>query len=736
MKGSKKQQRKALVNVWLLSVLLVVASTLLIVYFMPRTDAWGYEYRIGQPWRYGTLYATQKFNIQMSDSAISAQHDSLRRHFQPYFMMGPTVQPAMRSRLLSMQITLPDGRTVQAQRDRTLRPLLLQAASLLDSIYQHGIMDANILDSLTDAGVQNVRVVIDNVAKSTPLADIYTRQRAYRYITEQLKREATASLGVKGEGLNEVKSEKLKVTNDTPSIGGGRGEAHIVTQLNLNTVLEENLSYEASKSEEEMHTLLSGLSTGIGFVMANERIVDRGEIVTSETYLKLRSYERLMREQNAVNERRPYIIAGQVVMVLLILSVLMSYLHLFRRDYLEDQRSAVLLYALLTLFCVVGSWMVSHHFFHIFALPVCMLPVIVRVFLDSRTAYMFHTATVILISLVLNYPYEFIILQVVAGIIAIQNLRELNQRSQIIHTAAVITLTYIVFYTAYQLTLGVQLTDIDRSALTYFLINGILILFTYPLLWIIERGLGFVSDVTLVELTNINNPLLRQLTEVAPGTFQHSMQVANLAADVAKRLHAKVQLVRTGALYHDIGKMERPVFFTENQSGANPHNHLPAQKSAEVIIRHVTYGLQLAAQHNLPQAVRRFISTHHGTGLVRYFYVTECNAHPDAEIDRGPFTYPGPNPATLEEAILMMCDGVEAASRSLPEYTEESIDQLVDRIIDQQVTDGFFTESDITFRDIAQAKTVLKERLRSIYHTRIVYPTLQNEEEKDEKTDE
>ena len=705
MKGSKKQQRKALVNVWLLSVLLVVASTLLIVYFMPRTDAWGYEYRIGQPWRYGTLYATQKFNIQMSDSAISAQHDSLRRHFQPYFMMGPTVQPAMRSRLLSMQITLPDGRTVQAQRDRTLRPLLLQAASLLDSIYQHGIMDANILDSLTDAGVQNVRVVIDNVAKSTPLADIYTRQRAYRYITEKLKTHAS-------------------------------DEASFVTRLNLNTVLEENLSYEASKSEEEMHTLLSGLSTGIGFVMANERIVDRGEIVTSETYLKLRSYERLMREQNAVNERRPYIIAGQVVMVLLILSVLMSYLHLFRRDYLENQRSAVLLYALLTLFCVVGSWMVSHHFFHIFALPVCMLPVIVRVFLDSRTAYMFHTATVILISLVLNYPYEFIILQVVAGIIAIQNLRELNQRSQIIHTAAVITLTYIVFYTAYQLTLGVQLTDIDRSALTYFLINGILILFTYPLLWIIERGLGFVSDVTLVELTNINHPLLRRLSEEAPGTFQHSMQVANLAADVAQRLGAKVQLVRTAALYHDIGKMERPVFFTENQSGANPHNHLTPSKSAEVIIRHVAHGLDLAAQHNLPSAVRRFIATHHGTGLVRYFYVTECNAHPDTEVDPAPFRYPGPNPETLEESILMMCDAVEAASRSLPEYTEESIDTLVDSLIDRQVAEGYFTEAAITFRDIAMAKTVLKDRLRNIYHTRIVYPTLQNEEEKKEKTEE
>ena len=692
---SKKLQRKDTRNVWLLSVGLVLLSTLLIVWFMPRTDAFSYEYRVGQPWRYGTLYATEKFNIQMSDSAMEAQHDSLRRVFQPYFNMNTTVLPAMSAKLKA--IKAPAGQAMQ------YNTAIRYATALLDSVYNRGIMSPVMRDSLMDEGISHVRLVRDNVANSVPLTSTFTQQQAYRYIVEQ--------------------------TTDTAM-------ARMLTLLNLNTVLEDNLTYDVLKSDDEMQFLLSGLSTGIGFVMANEKIVDRGDIITPDTYLKLRSYEKVMREQNAENERLPYIIAGQAVMVLILLSVLMSYLHLFRRDYLEDMRPALLLYALLTLFSIIGSQMVARHFFHIFALPVCMLPIIVRVFLDSRTAYMFHTATVILISLVLTYPYEFIILQLVAGIIAIQNLRELNQRSQIIHTALVITLTYVIFYAAYQLTLGVQLVDIEHSILIYFLINGLLILFTYPLLWIIERGLGFVSDVTLVELTNINHPLLRRLSEEAPGTFQHSMQVANLAADVAQRLGAKVQLVRTAALYHDIGKMERPVFFTENQSGANPHNHLTPLKSAEVIIRHVAHGLDLAAQHNLPSAVRRFIATHHGTGLVRYFYVTECNAHPDAEVDPAPFRYPGPNPETLEESILMMCDAVEAASRSLPEYTEESIDTLVDSIIDRQVAEGYFTEAAITFRDIAMAKTVLKDRLRNIYHTRIVYPTLQNEEEKKEKTEE
>lgn len=687
---SKKLQRKGTRNVWFLSVGLVIVSTLLIVWFMPRTDAFNYEYGVGQPWRYGTLFATEKFNIQMSDSAVEAQHDSLQRVFQPYFNVNTTVLPAMRAKLLAMEVTI-DGRTVQVQRDKVMRPVALHAAALLDSVYTRGILSPTFRDSLLTEGVERARLVRDNMAQSVPLSSTLTQQLAYRFIVEH--------------------------TPDTAM-------ARLLTELNLNTVLEDNLTYDVLKSEDELLYLKSQLSTGIGFVMANEKIVDRGDIITPETYLKLRSYEKVMREQNAENERLPYIIAGQVVMVLIILSVLMSYLHLFRRDYLEDMRSALLLYALLTLFCITGSQMVTRHFFHIFALPVCMLPIIVRVFLDSRTAYMFHTATVIIISLVLSYPFEFIILQVVAGIIAIQNLRELNQRSQIIHTALVITLTYVIFYAAYQLTLGVRLVDLDRSTLTYFLINGLLILFTYPLLWIIERGLGFVSDVTLVELTNINHPLLQRLAAEAPGTFQHSMQVANLAADVANGLGAKVQLVRTGALYHDIGKMERPVFFTENQSGANPHKHLPPQKSAEVIIRHVAHGLELAAQHNLPQAVRRFIATHHGAGLAKYFYVTYCNEHPDEAIDRRQFSYPGPNPETLEEAILMMCDGVEAASRSLSEYTEESIDALVDRIVDQQVADGFFTECDITFRQIAFAKSVLKERLRNIYHTRIVYPTL------------
>ena len=310
--------------------------------------------------------------------------------------------------------------------------------------------------------------------------------------------------------------------------------------------------------------------------------------------------------------------------------------------------------------------------------------------------------------------------------ISIQSLRELSQRSQIVRTAAFIALAYMTFFTAYECIVENDYAKIDTTYYIYFFINGVLLLFTYPLLYLLEKGFGFISDVTLVELSNINNPLLQRMSEIAPGTFQHSMQVANLASEVARKIGAKAQLVRTGALYHDIGKLEHTAYFTENQTGRSPHSRLTPQKSASAIIEHVKRGLNLADKYNLPPSIKRFIATHHGRGMVKYFYVTYKNEHPDEDVDTSIFTYPGPNPESKEEAILMMVDSVEAASRSLSEYTEESISALVDKIIDAQVTDGFFAEYAIAFKDIATTKAVLKDKLKTIYHTRISYPELQD----------
>ena len=674
------------------ATLLVVVCTVVIVYFMPRTASLNYEYRIGQPWRYGALFAKDKFNIIKSDSAIQMQNDSVRRCFQPYFNVNSSVAPAMKERLRSMTVKNSEGHVVILARDAATRPYVDRLLLLMDSVYERGVIDAGVYDSLEQAGTTHVRMVVRNIASSRPLSQLFTTSSAYAYLL---------SYGADNEE-----------------------ERQLLQQFNLNLVVEENAVYDAPKSQSACESLIAELSPGVGFVMQNERIVDRGEVVTQEISDKIRSYQVYLAEQDYENEKAPYILLGQAIMVATLLLLLATFLFHFHYEYLAPPRSAILAFALITLWCVSASLMVSYKFYHIYMLPCCMLPMIIRIFLNSRTAFFCHVATVLIISTQLSYPYEFILLQVVAGMVAIQTLRQLSQRSQVIAAAALITLVMAAFHMAYELSLGVTFQEMETYHFVYIVLNGIFLLFTYPLLWLIERGFGFVSDVTLVELSNINNKLLRQMTETASGTFNHSLQVANLASDVARRIGANAQLVRTGALYHDIGKMERPAFFTENQGGVNPHRHLSPEKSAEVIIRHVTHGIALAKQHHLPEVLQRFILTHHGKGKVKYFYITYQNEHPDEPVDEARFTYPGPNPATKEEAILMMCDTVEAASRSLKEYTEESIAELVDRLIDTQVQEGFFRQCAITFQDIDTAKAVLKERLRNIYHTRISYPEL------------
>lgn len=676
-----QEQRKRLKTVFFESALVIV-TTAIIVWFIPRHSVFNYTYELHQPWRYGALLSTQKYNVQMSDSAIIHQRDSISRIFMPYF----NKDAATKTKVCQAMSSMADKAQVSAATKWRLM-------AALDTVFQYGIMESRQMDSLVNNGIHTIRVVSNNMATPVKVKMLYTPKTAYSFILKFAKTDADFDLSA----------------------------------INLNHIITEDLFFDKSKSQSEYEEQIGSLSSSVGFVSANEKIVDRGDIVTEEVYQKLKSYQQVL-EENDQSTDKPLIsldIVGQAMIVLIILTMLVVFLSMYRKDYLEHKRNSVLLFSLVTLFFIAAALMVSHHFFHIFILPCCMLPIIIRTFLDSRTAFTFHIATVILISLILNSPYEFILLQVVAGWVAIFDLRELTQRSQIIHAALAVSLLYILFYCAYQLATNTEIKDIEVRNLIYFAINGGLLLFTYPLLWMIEKMFGFVSDVTLVELSNINHPLLRQLSEEAPGTFQHSMQVANLASDVAKRIGAKVQLVRTGALYHDIGKTDRPVFFTENQNGASPHKHMSCTKSAEVIIAHVHKGLALADKYNLPQAIKDFIATHHGVGKTKYFLITYQNEHPDEEVDESLFTYPGPNPKTKEEAILMMSDAVEASSRSLPEYTEEGINSLVDKIVDSMVAEGFFRECPLTFQDINDSKDVFKNRLMNIYHTRISYPELQ-----------
>ena len=678
-----KQQRRTNVTRFLMKCVLVLVSTALIVYFMPRGDEFGYKYELNKPWNYGLLIANTKFPILKNDSAIHKERETMLRAFQPYYNYDRTVRDSMVSHL---------RRSVALEWQGQNADMYLQHIHvLLDTIYRHGVLSADDYTRLKEKEHRaNIRVVHGNLATPTPLKSVFSPRTAYDYI----------------------------MSADTSMYS-----RLVLQKYNINELIQPNLFLDEVKSDEELEELLQNLSNYNGFVQAGQKIVDRGETVTEEVYDVLRSYEQDYEKRNIADKDVPYKTIGQIVFMLVVFTLLTTYLGLFRKDYFENVRNVTLLFALPVLFCVVASLMVSHKVLNVFMLPVCMVPIVIRIFMDSRTAFMFHCGMVLIISMMLNSNYEFVIIQLVAGIAAIQTLRELSQRSQIVRTAFLILVVYVVFYTGYSI---FHENDLKMDTWMYicFTVNCVLLLFTYPLLWMLEKTFGFTSDVTLVELSNVHNPLLQRMSEVAPGTFQHSMQVANLSAEVANKIGAKAQLVRTGALYHDIGKIERAVFFTENQSGISPHKHLTPLKSAEVIIAHVKNGLALADKNHIPDSIQRFIATHHGLGKAKYFYITYKKEHPDEEIDEAAFTYPGPNPSTKEEAILMMCDSVEAASRSLPEYTEDSINQLVDRIIDSQVAEGFFSECSITFKDIAVAKSVLKEKLKTIYHTRISYPEL------------
>ena len=664
--------------------LIFIATVSVIVYFLPNEGKFNYQFDINKPWKYGLLQASFDFPIYKNDLQVQKEQDSILADYQPYFQIDKEAEKNVLSKLRedynkTLRHSLP-GTDYVRYIERTLKAL-----------YEDGIIAGNDLKRMEEDSIIAIRLVDKNVATSRFIDQLYTVKEAYEYL------------------LNADTAHYKK---------------KILQQCNLNDYITPNLVYDEEKSEAAQKDLLSNISWANGFVLNGQKIIDRGEIVDEQTYNILESLRKEWEKRSDSVQEKRLTLAGQILYVGIFLFCFMAYLELFRADYYERKGTLTLLFALIVFFPVLSSIMVEQNLSSIYVVPFAMIPIIVRVFLDSRTAFMAHVTIILLCSITLRFPHEFILLQVVAGMVAIYSLRELSQRSQLLRTALVVFISYALLYFAFELIHEDDLTKLNTRMYIYFMINGILLLFAYPLLFLLEKIFGFTSDVTLVELSNINNSLLREMSEVAPGTFQHSLQMANLAAAAANKIGGKSQLVRTGALYHDIGKMVNPAFFTENQSGVNPHKSLSYEQSAQVIISHITDGLKLAEKHNLPKVIKDFISTHHGRGLTKYFYISYKNEHPDEEVDQEKFRYPGPNPFTKEQAVLMMADSVEAASRSLPEYTEESIGTLVDKIIDTQVSEGYFKECPITFKDIATVKALFKEKLKTMYHTRISYPEL------------
>ena len=676
-------------NYWgntLTRIALVVATVGIIVAVLPRNSGPQFRYDVGKPWMYGSLIAKFDFPIYKTEKAIKTEQDRALRCFEPYYNYDPQVEREQMARFLN---------TYKKGIPGLPRQYVSLIADRLHRLYQEGIMETAHYSVVAKDTTAMLRVVNGKTAASTGIVCLYSTMTAY---------------------------EKLFAD---PQIAAERSA---LQRCNLNEYILPNLTYDEERSETEKADILSGIPLASGMVLSGQKIIDRGEIVDDYTYRVLNSFEKETQRRSASVTAIPSTIAGQVLFVSILILLFSTYITLFRRDYLDKPRSITMIYTMITLFPVLVSLMMEHNLLSVYVLPFSIAPIFIRVFMDSRTAFIAHVTMVLICAAAVKYQYEFIIVQLVAGLIAIYSLRELSQRAQLFRTALLVTIGSCAIYLALQLMQDNDINDMDNSIYKYFAVNGVLLLFAYPLMLVIEKTFGFISSVTLIELSNTSKDLLRQLSEVAPGTFQHSVMVSNLAAEIANKIGAKAQLVRTGAMYHDIGKMKNPAFFTENQVGVNPLDKMSRIDAAQIVISHVTDGLKLAEKHDLPNVIKDFIKSHHGMGKTKYFYISYKNEHPDEPVDDSLFTYPGPDPFTREQAILMMADTVEAASRSLTEYTEESISGLVNKLIDQQVEEGHFHTCPITFHDIAVAKQVLTERLKAIYHTRTTYPELKKRE--------
>ena len=667
---------------------LTVACTLLVsvvtlIYFLPRESKFGYVYELNKPWHYPQLIASYDFVIYKTDDEVKRERDSVVRQFVPYYRVDSLVAEKQIAAL---------RKDFYAGKFRGIPVYYLpRLVENMRQIYARGILDVSDYEGFLKGDSHVLRLIRGQEATTGEVENFFTIRTAYDYL---LNRDKDA-----------LSQEALR-------------------ECNLNDYLAVNVKNDTAKNRLELQSELSQVSDNIGMVQSGQLVIDRGQIVNAEHVRILNSLKKESEQRMDPSRGYWFIFAGQVIFVILLISLLFTYLKLFRRDYFSSPHSVLLLFSFVTVFPVITYLMMAHHFYSVYLVPYALIPIFVRIFMDSRTSFMAVVTSSLLSALSLHSPFEFVLWQIVTGATVIYSLRELTERSQLLRTVLAVVVVGLVISIGYDLSQGLNGDAFDRFRIVYMIIGGILLLFAYPLMYFVEKLFGFTSSVTLVELTNTNNPILRKMSKVAQGTFNHSMQVSNLAAEVADKIGAKAQLARTGALYHDIGKVLNPAFFTENQSGVNPHDTISEERSAQIIINHVTDGLRLAEKYHLPQVIKEFIRTHHGTGLVKYFYIQYCNKHVGETVDEDAFRYPGPNPQTREQAVVMMCDSVEAASRSLKEYTEESITQLVNRIVDSQLAEGHFKECPITFRDIADAKRTLIDSLKTIYHTRISYPEI------------
>lgn len=649
----------------------------IISYLLPNQHSFKYQFETGKPWSYDLITASFDFPVYKDDEQVQEEKKNLLKDFIPYYKVDSTVAEKQFKRF------------VTEYEKNTGGPLLLKQyiRRNWDEIYGKGIVNPDQLQSLLTANTVRINCITpDKVIHSRNVSDLYTPKTAYEALTEKIP--------------------------------------FAIGNYNLHLYLVENLQFDSIINDLSRKEMLKNLSLTSGMVQAGERIIDRGEIVTEEAYRILNSMKMEYDQKKETSFERSYLVTlGEIVLITGLILLFFLYLFLFRPRIFNNLNHLVFINLLILILVAMASIVIQHSSVTYSVIPFALLPVIIRVFFDSRTALFAHIITMMIISLIVDNAFQFLIIQIAIGMTAVSSLSDMTQRSQLAHTAFFIFLTYALVFLSLELVREGDITRIHYSALIYFAISSGFLLIAYLLIYIFEKMFGLISAVTLLELTNINSDLMMQFAEKAPGTFQHTLQVSNLATEAAKKIGANSLLVRTGALYHDIGKMKHPEFFIENQlGGPNPLSTMDFEQAAKVIIGHVHDGMEIAKKEHLPDQIIHFISTHHGLSKTRYFYNAFINANPDSTPNDAVYTYPGPLPDTKETAILMMADAVEARARSLKVYTEDSINDCVESMINSQIAEGQFKEAPISFRDVETVKAIFKEKIMNMYHTRIAYP--------------
>ena len=679
---------------------MIILAIVLICIFLPKQPRFRYEFEKGKAWNHENLISPYNFAILKTQEELNKDREQILKTVQPIYNLNVSaskeqidqfnIDIAEKWQIANMDsLSTQDMETYQSVGDALLNYIYNRGIISLNNRYQNKGMNVEQMDQAQSQ--YNFTLIHDNVAQQKNTADIFTIESANHYIENNLSRNN------KIDRKNWF-AETLK------------------NYITINYIFNENLSNKAEQNA------LSNISTTRGMVQKGELIAEKDKIINNDTYQKLASLRKVFEDEARISGNQGYVLLGQFVVISMCISLLMVFLYFFRETIFNSNR--LLSIILIVIVCMLGvlSWAISMKIPNLYFIPYCSVPIIFRVLFDTRVALNIHLLMVLLSALFVPNSFEFVFLQFMTGMVAIYSIRTLVKREQFLVSSLIILATYIIAYVGLVLTRNGSLSSIYWTDIIPFIVSVGLTLLAYPLIYAFERLFGIVSDLTLMELTNSNSRLLRELSLKAPGTFQHSLQVANLAEAAIYKIGGNPLLIRAGALYHDIGKMSNPLFFIENQkTDSNPHSELTPEQSAQIIISHVHKGVEMAKKNQLPEILLDFIRTHHGTTRVDYFYNIALQNNPDKLIDESIFRYPGPIPFSKETAVLMIADSVEAASRALKEPTEDSINTLVDKIVDYKITQRQFVNSDITMRDITEVSDIFKAMLKSIYHVRIDY---------------